>query len=152
MQKSKKQKKDKPRNISDLEYNSYLAKTELFEVRLIDANASLNLDKFAPNSLKSGPIMLSIEDKYQYSSKKDIYMIAVNWSLNAKFEKDEEKFLVVTAKFSVILSNTDKLPKEFWNLYKKATLPLIVYPYFREFVQNITSRMNIPPLTLPIIF
>lgn len=105
-----------------------------------------------PEPTDLGSPQLTIEDNYKYKSQKDLYIISAEWVLSVKFEKDTENFLEINALYNVVLSKSEELSKDFWNIYKKATLPLIVYPYFREFVQNITSRMNIPPLTLPILY
>ncbi|MFQ6614274.1 MAG: hypothetical protein ACE5D1_05465, partial [Fidelibacterota bacterium] len=59
--------------------------------------------------------------------------------------------LDIKAKYSVRFSGPDDIPEDFWRIYKELVLPIQLWPYFREFVQSITARMNIPPLTLPVI-
>jgi len=105
-----------------------------------------------PESSSFGSPQISISDDIKRSKKKDHIQINAQWYLAAKFEKDDKNFMDITASFNVLLLCKSSLPNDFWKIYKKSTLPLIVYPYFREFVQNMTARMNIPPLTLPILF
>lgn len=40
---------------------------------------------------------------------------------------------------------------EFFEEFKKANLHINTWPFFREFVYNMTARMNIPPITLPLL-
>jgi len=49
----------------------------------------------------------------------------------------------------LLLKSKEKFTDEFFDVYKEVSLKLNTWPYFREFVNNITSRMNIPPLTIP---
>jgi preprotein translocase subunit SecB len=150
MSKQKKQKKILV--LSPEEYKNLLSKIELIEVSLTSSNTSINLAKMVPESSSLGLPQISITDDIKRSKKKDQFQINANWHLTAKFEKDDKDFMDITASFNVLLLGKCTLPNSFWKIYNKSTLPLIVYPYFREFVQNMTARMNIPPLTLPILF
>lgn len=105
-----------------------------------------------PESSSFGSPQISISDDIKRSKRKDHIQISAQWQLAAKFEKDDKNFMDINASFNVLLLCKSSLPNNFWKIYNKSTLPLIVYPYFREFVQNMTARMNIPPLTLPILF
>lgn len=149
---SKQKKQQKSPVLSPVEYKDLLSKIELSEVSLISSSTSINLTKMVPESSSLGPPQISITDDIKRSKKKDQFQINANWHLTAKFEKDDKNFMDITASFNVLLLCKSFLPNNFWKIYNKSTLPLIVYPYFREFVQNMTARMNIPPLTLPILF
>ena len=152
MSKSQNQKKRQVSALSQENYKNLLSKIELLELSQINSKTYLDWDFFsnAPDSL--GNPSFSISDTSEFSTKNKMYIASSTWTLKAKFEKDEKFFLEISATYNVILSKETDVPKEFWNKYKKASLPLIVYPFCREFVQNTTVRMNIPPLTLPILF
>jgi len=100
----------------------------------------------------SPPPKLEINRNFGMIPDNKYEVITNQWVLTASFPNEKEAFLNITAKYRIILSVSDKLPKEFWDLYLNTSMQLILFPYFREFVQNTTSRMNIPPLTLPILF
>lgn len=40
---------------------------------------------------------------------------------------------------------------EYFAIYSQVSLPINIWPFFRELVHATTSRMNIPPLTLPLV-
>ena len=138
--------------LSPEEYKNLLSKIELIEVSLTSSSTSIDLAKMVPESSSFGSPQISISDDIKRSKKKEHIQINAQWYLAAKFEKDDKNFMDITASFNVLLFCKSSLPNNFWKIYNKSTLPLIVYPYFREFVQNMTARMNIPPLTLPILF
>ncbi len=149
---SKQKKQQRSPVLSPVEYKDLLSKIELIEVSLTSSSTSINLAKMVPESSSLGSPQISITDEIKHSKKKDQVQISANWLLTAKFEKDDKNFMDITASFNVLLLCKSLLPNKFWKIYNKSTLPLIVYPYFREFVQNMTARMNVPPLTLPILF
>jgi preprotein translocase subunit SecB len=74
------------------------------------------------------------------------------FTLKVQSNKSDDLILSITGSYEILLITDGDIPKSFWNVYKSITLPLKIWPYFRELVQNITSRMNIPPLTLPILY
>lgn len=37
-----------------------------------------------------------------------------------------------------------------WDVFSALNIPLNAWPYLREYVQNVTQRLGIPPLTLPL--
>jgi len=108
------------------------------------------LDKAAHSNF--APPGISLDSNFDRKSIDKFQIIISEWKLSSDFANEKLFFLKVTSKFKVVLSIEDKLPEEFWEIYLNTTLPLIVFPYFREFVQSTTQRMNIPPLTLPILF
>ena len=66
-------------------------------------------------------------------------------------EGTEEKVFAITASFqlSYMKAKEIEITKEFVNVFKDNSIELVSWPYFREFVQNMISRMGFPPLTLP---
>lgn len=54
------------------------------------------------------------------------------------------------ATYLVTLIAEADLPTEFFELYKTYSLPLHTFPYLRELVHGVISRMGLPPLILPL--
>ena len=138
--------------ITPEEYRKLQSKIDLVEIRLFNSTSFLiltSLDTLL--NAKEFPTIELNDSAKVFENEKTVH-IYNKWSLNAKFQESGTPFLNIKAEYSITLAKTEKMSKEFWNIYKNTTLHIIVYPYFREFVQNLTSRMNIPPLTLPILF
>ena len=97
-------------------------------------------------------LSINITDHYNFTFQKDIAKALATFELNVPTTDSNETILLIKVEYEVLMKIKENLPTEFWNIYKSVTLPIQIWPYFREFVQNTTSRMNIPPLTLPILF
>jgi preprotein translocase subunit SecB len=138
--------------ITPEEYRKLQSNIDLVEISLFNSTSSLILDSV--NTLLSAEEtpFIKLNDSANVLENEKAAHIINKWSLTAKFKESGTSFLNIKAEYSITLAKTEKMSKEFWNIYKNTTLHIIVYPYFREFVQSLTSRMNIPPLTLPILF
>jgi hypothetical protein len=59
--------------------------------------------------------------------------------------------LKISCTFILMYSSKQELPEEFLKIFSERNVPLNTWPYFRELVQSMTQRMNIPPLVLPLL-
>jgi preprotein translocase subunit SecB len=153
MSKLQKSPKAKKLTLSPEIYKKYLTEVQLIEVSQINSYSQLNeaaLEKVFQNNFS--PPAISLDTKVDHKTLEKVHLIYSEWELSSEFAKEKLFFLKITSKYKVMLSIKAELPEEFWEIYLNTTLPLIVFPYFREFVQSTTQRMNIPPLTLPILF
>ena len=61
------------------------------------------------------------------------------------------KLFAVSGEFTIsYYKHSDMIiTKEFFDVFKELSLPTIVWPYFREYIQNMVSRTGLPPFVLP---
>jgi preprotein translocase subunit SecB len=95
-------------------------------------------------------IKINDEASFSKSEKRDIEIIQ-NYSLSASDQSTKKKFLSIKCEYCFIYSSREDFTEDFFDIFKKANLPINSWPFFRELVHNITSRMYIPPLVLPLI-
>lgn len=62
-----------------------------------------------------------------------------------------EELFFIHATFVVSLGTPDELPDGFIDIFIANNLGLTVFPYVREVVSSMVSRMGLPPLTLPFV-
>jgi preprotein translocase subunit SecB len=148
----RKEQLSKPEVLSSEIYKQLLTRIELVDIIQVKSLTNLSWEKLSHYSNKWGDPEIQLQDDYKFTTKNKMTIGNAEWKLFAKFEKDEDGFLEINASYYILFSKKEDIPNAFWKIYRKNNLPLIVYPYFREFVQNITSRMNIPRLTLPLLF
>lgn len=134
--------------ISPNQYRSLLNNTKLLEISVISFYSLISKDKFPLRNNLS----IKITDNYNFTFSKGLAKVIASLELKVPLENSDESIILIKVDYEVNLQIKGELPSEFWDVYKSVTLPLQIWPYFREFVQNTTSRMNIPPLTLPIMF
>jgi preprotein translocase subunit SecB len=134
--------------ISPNRYRELLNNTKLLEISVISFNSFIIRDKF----LLKNKLSIKISDNYSLTFSKNIVKAIASLELNVPIDNSNESIILIKVDYEVNIEIKGEIPSEFWNIYQSVTLPLQIWPYFREFVQNTTSRMNIPPLTLPILF
>lgn len=102
---------------------------------------------------KGGSIDLDISMKLGYEQNASEVGFLTSYKLDGvkRSESAEEKVFTITVSFLLSYMKTKEveITKEFVNVFKDNSIELVSWPYFREFVQNMISRMGFPPLTLP---
>lgn len=136
-----------PRPLSPKDYSAFLNRISIVSLNPVKFDASIDRAKLSPENKPT----VSINDKYSIDSKPDSTVARAELSLIVTPENSKSVILSINISFEILFKHPSNTPKGFWDIYKSATLPLKIWPYFREFVQNTTARMNIPPLILPIL-
>jgi preprotein translocase subunit SecB len=88
-----------------------------------------------------------------------------------KLEDVEKEYFDVSARFRLTVEDKSKalkaltiecgfqghfhcgaseVPREFVDRFTQSELRIILWPYFREFVNDITAKMSIPPILIPL--
>lgn len=131
--------------ISKKEYRSILNGLELDELCLEKGKFSVNKNELKPNS------NMKIEDKASFKQRgKNIVHIKHVYKLSVLNKESQKMSFNIECTFFIQFSTEKPLTKEFFDIYKNINLPINTWPYFREFVNNTTVRMNLPALTLPL--
>ncbi len=134
--------------ISPEEYANILSSISLSQIFLNDCSSKKHEVKS-----KGGAIDLDISMKLGYEQNASEVSFITTYKLDGvkRSEGTEEKVFAITASFQLTYMKTKEIEitKEFVNVFKDNSIELVSWPYFREFVQNMISRMGFPPLTLP---
>ncbi|MBU0712652.1 hypothetical protein KJ762_07960 [bacterium] len=133
--------------LSVKEYQRILKSIQLREISLKSIRAEKSVEYLEKN------LELNIKDSSKYIPDDKNIGFIYHFSLNAKSPDKDKPAVKIGVDFSVEYSNPKNIPidPEFYDIFPNASLKYIVWPYFREIVQNTVSRMNLPPLTLPTI-
>jgi len=131
--------------ISPEEYKKILKGLDLISISLKESKAFINTDINPPIELS-----IQIKDEASYKIKDDRFVfIFQKYKIDARKPESKTRFIQIEVVFLVKVHSEDKFTDEFFDIYKNVSLHLNTWPYLREFVNQTTSRMNIPPLTLP---
>ena len=132
------------KKVSPKAYSKYLASLELSDIRLQEVRAKLFTNQLGDEkksySLKEDPTVESLTENGA--------LVTIAYKLSAK--SGRKKVANVAVKVLVGFSISKPIPPEFFVLYNQFTLPLQTYPYFRECVHSLFSKMGLPPLILPL--
>jgi len=124
------------------DYKQLLDSCELESISLVKSSALVkreNISEGLSISISEGANFVNtdagFESEYAYTIR------ATN--------KSKKQAIRLTCTFLVSYLSTEDITEDFFEIYKDLSLPFIVWPFFREYVYSQTSRMSIPPLTLP---
>ena len=59
--------------------------------------------------------------------------------------------LEVECTFELGLRVATPMTKDYFAIFARVNLPVNTWPYFREFVHSMISRMGLPPVVLPLV-
>jgi len=129
------------------DYQAFLASLELYTVALAEASCKINRDQFwekdteHKNSYRITSRPVALEDDY--------FEIRSTLTLNVTGRKADLPLVRVVASFDLHF-HSPKVSKECVGKFCESDVVLIVMPYFRELVTDVTARMYIPPIILPL--
>lgn len=134
----------KPR-ISPEDYKKVLQGLDLISISLKESKTFLNIDINPPTELN-----IQIKDEANYKVKEEgIVFVFQKYQIDARKPQSKTRFFQLEVTFLVKVFSKENFTEEFFDVYKNISLHLNTWPYLREFVNQTTSRMNVPPLTLP---
>lgn len=91
---------------------------------------------------------VSYETQSEYSQSENDLSVKVRYVVYAR---DGRRVIVkIDCTFVLEYESAETVDEKVFRLYQHNTLHLNVFPYVRELVQSMTSRMGLPSLTLPL--
>lgn len=132
--------------ISPEEYRNIIESLDLDSLYLVDLNS-----KFKEEFVSSN-FSLEIDEKYTFEQESTILKINYIYKLSVKDESKEGAAIKVQAKYVVRYNITKDvtISKEFMKVFSDLTLGILLWPYFRELINNTVYRMGMPTLVLPL--
>jgi preprotein translocase subunit SecB len=132
--------------ISPEEYRNIIESLDLDTLYLVELNS-----KFKEEFVSSN-FCLEIDEKYTFEQESTILKIIYTYKLSAKDESKEDAAIKVQAKYVVRynIANDVTISKEFMKVFSDLTLGMLLWPYFRELINNSVYRMGMPTLVLPL--
>lgn len=126
------------------EYRRILEGIELENLILKESKTEINHELISEN------MAVSSKDNATYIITKDGFAVENKHTVIVK-NKDKKNVIRIEGTFLILFNSREAITDAFFDIYKNISLPLNVWPFFREFVNSMTARMNIPPLTLPLL-
>jgi len=130
------------------EYKKILSKINLISIRLKSSSSSVKR-----RAIKSHPkdFTYKIVSKANLSDDNDNELrIEHEYQLQGRIKGDRKIVLRIKANFILTYQAEVKISDDFFAIYAATSLPLNTWPYFRELVSNIASRMELEAITLPL--
>ena len=122
---------------------------ELIDLRLLDSASTIKLDTEIQNVTN-----INHSINISFNKLNEPARIAFQYSLSVfGVSKSQEEVIRISATYGEMfrVKSGETFPNDKLEIFGQIVGLNIIWPFWREFVQTITTRMNIPPLTLPIM-
>jgi preprotein translocase subunit SecB len=133
-------------------YNDFLKTVAPTLLGLINSTTELSRDAYW--KARHGPIQRVLSARYELTEVKNDYFDIVGsyeFALRSVSDKkDGSVHLRVTCKFLGHFHAASPVAREHAAQFADEDAWIVLWPYFRQFVSDITARMSIPPEFLPL--
>lgn len=130
--------------ISPEEYRRILEALELSALYITESSSKLR-EEFFSNTLN-----VEIDEKNSFKQEGSTLTVFYNYKLSAKSVEMTEPAITITTHYAVKyqISKDIVVSKDFMKVFSELTVSMLLWTYFREFVNNTVYRMGMPALVL----
>jgi hypothetical protein len=134
------------KEISIKDYREVLNTIELEHVCLIEANFKIQRE------LLSDEIKLVTKETFKFEKKYNLLIVFYKTVLKGVDIKTTNASITATVvhEVSYSLTGEKEVTPEFMDKFGEFSTSMVVWPFFREYIQNMVSRTQLPQLTLPL--
>jgi len=128
-----------------LKYAEFVKQLEILHIRLHDAKIeSVGFWEF------EGKLSVDFKTKSRYELVDDGFVIYQRYSARILDGNTKKKVARIAVTFAVYYESAIPVDDELYERFSNTNLIVNTWPYFREFVHNMSARMNLPPLVAPV--
>ncbi|MCK4526867.1 protein-export chaperone SecB [candidate division WOR-3 bacterium] len=131
--------------VSSNVYNKFISGLNLMEIKIAYSEAKVE-ENFSP------PAEVEIEENKKYEKLKDgKFVVTHEYLIKGIEEGEKEAGFYINVIYKLTYQSKTPLTKKIFNIFSEISLPLHTWPYFRQFVQEMSGRMGLPALTLDLL-
>lgn len=130
--------------ISPEKYREILLGVELKEIHLESVSTKLNRSEAGPNLSVNTEIK---NPKLEILDGEFNVIVPIQLKLKNSSRRIVAK---IDSEFYLNFDSKKEITEDFFEIYKRQSLNLNVWPYFRELVSDLTAKMGFNPLVLPL--
>lgn len=135
--------------IGKKEYIEIIGKIKLNKLYLKSCNCEIDRDAFFLQKGKGQ--LININNEPSLSIRDDGTADVFHKYCLEILSKEKKIIGKIECVFCLNYSPSSCFTNDFFDIFKKSNLLLNTWPFIREFVFNTTARMNIPPITIPLL-
>ena len=128
------------------EYKRDLKNIRLERLFFVEFNSKLNIDELS----ESDSISMDSKNSVQVLENNEDNSFAIIDKYIFTGTSKKKQVLEISMKIMAVFEYEKELSNDFFKKFENNVLKLITYPYVRQAVQDITQKMGLPPLVLPI--
>jgi preprotein translocase subunit SecB len=127
------------------EYKKFIQGLHLESIKVISANFKVT-ESFGP------PAEIKIKDDSSYKNQpRDKMIVSIKYTLLGVQKNKAKQGLSIDVNYNLTYSSKRLMDDKIFNIFSESSLRIQTWPYFRQFVHQMSFYMNIPPLVLDTI-
>ena len=132
-------------------YDDFLKSVKLYAVVLEEMNAKLERKTYWKHIKDEGELKRTIGANYVVEDlANDHFDIIAAYDLTIQHDPSTTDLLAIKCVFSAHFHAAPDCSTELADKFANSEAKLIFWPYLRTFVSDMTGRLHIPPITVPI--
>lgn len=128
------------------DYGRVLRGLKLTSISLLDCAAKCKPEAARDAFTGGKPMPVDIAENAAFSSSDGTVSVQHGYMLKSRAGKNV--FVSVRAVYILTFKSSEEFTGDFFNVFQDLALPMFTWPYFRELVGSMTSRMELPTLHL----
>jgi hypothetical protein len=137
--------------VANKEYGDFIQSLDVRALGLKDSSSMLDRSAFFQLSNKGArPIHQWKQDYRLVRIGKDFFDADGHFELTVTAKEADKPALVVQCTFTAHIHAAEPISKEFAKRFTESELWIVMLPYGRYFITDITTRMAIPPIVIPL--
>ena len=127
-------------------YKSIISQLELVDITMIECNAKHNAE------YSQGNLEINIKDKLSFEQTDNVLIINFKYAFTATIPEQINPGVDIKATYQIKyeVKNSVVITKEFMDIFHQYTIGMLLWPFFREFLNNMVFRMGLPQFILPL--
>jgi len=126
-------------------YNEFILGLSLTSIKLLCSESKVEKNFNLPAKIKT------TESKNFKNLEGGFFTVTHKYELQGTEEGKKKAGFHIKTIYELNYQSKHKMTKKIFEVFSEISLPLHTWPYFRQFVQEMTLRMALPPLTLNLL-
>jgi preprotein translocase subunit SecB len=130
---------------------AFIKSVRLLGVGLDRSTSFLDRDSHAAFLKKAGQLDTEVRaHQHVITHLEKYFVIGADFEITQTAKAENKVLLSISASFSARFDLTEPALQDFVNAFAKLEARLIFFPYLRHFISDMTYRMSIDPIVLPL--
>ncbi len=139
---------EKKSKAAPLEYTEFLASLQLFAINLRESACDIDRKEYWEHKEKNITYKVTATAE-SIASEEESFNVRARLEVTMTGGKSKVHITKIAATYDLHF-HAKLMPKSLVDKFCNSDLRLIVWPYFREYVTDVSARMYIPPVILPL--
>jgi hypothetical protein len=133
------------------EYSTFLKGVKLFIIALDNVSSDIDRERYWECSERKGGMVRAIEASYEAMAIEGKHFDVVGrLQMKILSKSDNSELVRIACQYSSHFHASIRVDKRVAQKFANAEAKIVIWPYFRQLVSDISGRMHIPPVIVPL--